>query len=277
MCFGDEEERKTTDITDLQHPKYKVLIQTVNSNEFFAAMLQLKEHIVTKYIGYDPVCQSYSYYHAGKWGDVPVVIIQTGMSSNGVNSSWYETKKALYFIPHLKYIFSVGVCGGVPGKVNLGTVVVSRAIQGYSDLKMTPFGWINRSVHGLCSQTQICHCITRAANVSQTNIVSKTGVVLSGPWLIADAKSQGNLLKVSREAIAFEMEGANIVQACGSTKVECLVVKGVSDLADSAKNDDWQPQAAINAAKYLNARMENASHLLKVRAQIRYSYLASLS
>ena len=45
------------------------------------------------------------------------------MGSNGVHSCWYETKKALHFIPQLKYVFSVGVCGGVAGKVNLGEVV----------------------------------------------------------------------------------------------------------------------------------------------------------
>ena len=251
--------RKILDITDLQHPKYKVLIQTVNNNEFYAAMMEMKDHKAATYIGCDPVSKSFSYYHAGKWGSVPVVIIQTGMGSNGVNSSWYETKKALYCIPYLKYIFSVGVCGGVADKVNLGDVVISKAIQGYSDLKMTPFGWINRSVHALCTQMQMCHYLTRGANSPTDGIIVKEKTVLSGPWFIADAKVQSDLLKLSTEAAAFEMEGANIVQACGQTKVECLVVKGVSDLADVEKNDDWQPQAARNAAKYLNDRINNAS------------------
>ena len=96
--------------------------------------------------------------YVGVWETVPVVIIQTGMGSNGVHSCWYETKKALYFMPQLEYIFSVCVCGGVAGKVNLDNAVVSRAIYGYNDLKMTPSDWINRSMCALCIETQAYHC-----------------------------------------------------------------------------------------------------------------------
>lgn len=94
--------KETEDITDLKNPKYKVLIQTVNSNEFYAAMMQLEDHKATMYIGYDERFHSYSYYYVGVWDTIPVVIIQTGMGSNGVHSCWYETKKVLYFMPQLE-------------------------------------------------------------------------------------------------------------------------------------------------------------------------------
>jgi len=236
-------------------------------------MMQLKGYKVERYVGKDPLCDSFSYYYVGEWGKVPVVIIQACMTSSGVNSSWYETKKALHFMPQLKYIFAVGVCGGISTKVDLGDVVVSKAIQGYTDLKMTPFGWINRSVHTLCSQMQAHHSFTQAANIPPSGIVVKDGVVLSGPWLIADVKAQLKLLKLSPEAIAFEMEGANIVQACGQTLVECLVVKGVSDLADKDKDDDWQPQAATNAAIYLHASVNKYVHLFAVSQSVRCTVL----
>ena len=262
---GKIQKKQKDDIGDLKNPKYKVLIQTVNDNEFYAVMLELKNRKATRYIGYEIVCHSYSYYYVGEWGKVPVVIIQTGMSNNGVNCSWYETKKALHFLPHLEYIFSVGVCGGVKGKVKLCNVVLSKAIYGYTDLKITQFDWRNRSVHSLCSQTSLFHNITRAAVISSNQFVVKPGAILSGPWLIADFKSQCDLLKLAPEAIAFEMEGANIVQACGQTPVECFVVKGVSDLADENKCDDWQPQAATNAANYLHKALNDSLHILKVR------------
>jgi len=267
-CFNEKiKEHPQSKITDLKDPKYKVLLVTVNNNEFYAVMMQLKDYKAEKYIGNDPVCNSYSYYFVGEWGKVPVVIIQTCMSSNGVNSSWYETKKALHLMPQLKYIFAVGVCGGVSTKVHLGDVVISKAIQGYADLKMTAFGWIIRSVHALCAQTKVYYSFTQAANTLPDGIVAKDGVVLSGPWLIADVETQQNLLKLSKDAIAFEMEGANIAQACGQTPVECLVVKGVSDLADKDKDDDWQPQAATNAAIYLYERL-NKYHFLFAVSQL---------
>ena len=54
------------------------------------------------------------------------------------------------------------------------------------------------------------------------------------------------------------MEGIGIVQACDGKQIEYLVVKGVSDFADEHKNDEWQPQAAINAAKSLCEVMTKA-------------------
>jgi nucleoside phosphorylase len=34
------------------------------------------------------------------------------------------------------------------------------------------------------------------------------------------------------------------------TRLPVAVIRGISDFADSAKNDDWQPYAAITAAAY---------------------------
>lgn len=246
-----------------------VLIQTVNDNEFYAAMMQLKDHKAKKYEALDEFCGSYSYYCVGFWDQVLVAITQTGMGGGGVHGSWFETKKALHFMPQLKYIFAVGVCGGVnPYKVELGQVIVSSGIQGYSNLKLVPGEWINRSPSMLSFENNffkfLKNPVNRVANMPKMipAIKPKFGIVLSGPWLVADEEMKKKVLKLSKEAVAFEMEGIGIALACSShSGVECLVVKGVSDLADKDKADNWQPQAAINAAKYLSAMMNKASHL----------------
>jgi len=74
------------------------------------------------------------------------------------------------------------------------------------------------------------------------------GQVLSGSWLVADIQAQKLILQ--EDEIAFEMEGIGIAAACGGA--ECYVVKGVSDYADSKKDDTWQPAAARNATHYLS-------------------------
>jgi len=51
--------------------------------------------------------------------------------------------------------------------------------------------------------------------------------------------------------IAFEMEGASIWD-----KVPCVVVKGISDYANSHKNKVWQPFAAATAAAVSKAMLE---------------------
>ena len=262
-CFP-KKKNEDFDISELNNPELKVLIQTVNRTEFYAAMMQLKDYRYKNYIVRDETCRSFSYYYVGEWGKIPVVIIQTDMGDHGVHGAWYETKKALCFMPQLEYIFSVGVCGGVAGKVELGDVVISKAIYGYSDVKRTPTGWIDRNLHFLCKETDAYRCFTHAGNLAHTDARVKPGIVLSGPWLIADAKAQEDLLEMSKEAIAFDMEGANIVQACSRGEAQCMIVKGVSDLADKEKSDDHQAIAATNAAEYLCYAMNQAHHLFSV-------------
>ena len=235
-----------------------VLIQTVNKHEFRAVMLELKEGSeVKQYAIDDPLCDSQSYYYIGRWGnrEIPVAIIQTGMGSNDVYGSWYETKKALKNLPHLRYIFAVGVCGGVKHKVKMGEVIVSKAIWGYSELKMTEPRWISRSDCVNLENTNFFHFLSQTAHLP-TN--TKCGTMISGPWLIKSVAIQDDLSKICQEGIAFEMEGDGIVKACRKTKIEYSVVKGVCDFGDLDKNDDWQPQAATNAAKSLCEVMTKA-------------------
>ena len=236
-----------------------VLIQTVNNNEFYAVMMKLKkDSVVLEYLVEDPMCGSRSYYYIGKWGNkgIPVAIIQTSMGSSGVFGSWYETKKAFKNLPHLKFIFSVGVCAGVKNKnIKLTNVIISKDICGYHELKMTDEYWINRSVYGKMSERNFYNHISRARYKPRN---AKFGVFLSGPWLIKNNKIQKELLQLCKEAIAFEMEGVGITQACIGKGVEYMIVKGVCDFGDANKSDVWQPDAAMNAAECLCTAMSSA-------------------
>ena len=236
-------------IKGLEQPP-SVLIQTVNNNEYYAVMLQLKE-------GSEVVCYTDgdSSYVVGEWGEsgIPVIIIQTIPGSDRPYGSREETRKALGWFPNLKYVFTVGVCGGVKNKVDLGDVVVSTVIQGYSLAKKKGGEHINRfPPWDITKKTKFHQDLSRAAN----NV--KCGMVLSGNLLIADRESQKPLLREYKEAIAFEMEGHGIADACDVMKKDIvyMIVKGVCDLADEDKDDRWQPQAATNAAKALCKAMK---------------------
>ena len=228
-------------------------------------MLQLKEGC--EVIQYTEEGLDGSSYLVGEWGGagIPVVIIQTHQGKDGPRGSYEKTKKALQRFPCLEYIFAVGVCGGVKGAVNLGDVVVSTVIQDYSTSKIKDGKWINRSPHWFISQgTDFHHTLTRIANNA------KAGMVLSGNVLMADAVVQKDVLEASPDGIAFEMEGHGIASACDSLKrnVVCMVVKGVSDHADKDKADNWQPQAALNAAEALCKAMEKYPKISKITSRV---------
>ena len=242
---------------------YSILIEVVNEIEFMAAICQMNGEIYLCTVC-DKLTSSDSDYYYGEWKNVPVVIVQTGtkVGSQFQYGSWFQTKKALYFMPEIKYIFGVGVCGAVAdGKLvkshdSLGHVVISSHIIGYDHQKKLDEGDESRSFVSQHPEHSFYRYVFQKKRDWDDWL--HFGKVLSGSWLIADENAQLSILKsCGKDGIAFEMEGVGISAACdsikaGSTKVECLVVKGVSDYANREKNDEWQPAAASNATHYLS-------------------------
>lgn len=255
MQYNDEIRDVITEKEQLKDLEtMEILIQTVSDTEFYAAMLQIKKRCgVSRYTVKHHDYLHQSFYYVGKWGDteIPVVIVQTQIGSGGRYGSYNETVRALNCLPNLKYIFAVGVCGGIKGKVNLGDVVVSKALQDCSRMKiMAGDKVIIRGHRWSLSEYKFYHFLSQAASTIDN---TKCGTVLSANMLVADSKFQKLLLEACPDAIALEMEGHGIAEACQlyEERVQFLVVKGVSDLADGSKSYGWQPQAATNAAKVL--------------------------
>lgn len=70
------------------------------------------------------------------------------------------------------------------------------------------------------------------------------GLIATGNELMRDAVRRDQLAK-ELDILCFEMEAAGLMD-----RHSCLVIRGISDYADSHKNDDWQPYAALTAAAY---------------------------
>ncbi|GAB1218026.1 hypothetical protein ATERTT37_007272 [Aspergillus terreus] len=69
------------------------------------------------------------------------------------------------------------------------------------------------------------------------------GVIASGDRVMKNARERDKISKSSEGAICFEMEAAGLMN-----DFRCIVIRGISDYADSHKNDIWQPYAAAAAA-----------------------------
>ena len=70
------------------------------------------------------------------------------------------------------------------------------------------------------------------------------GLIGSGSSVIASADQRDRLYR-DAEILCFEMEAAGLMDA-----FPCLVIRGISDYADSSKEDTWQRYAAATAAAY---------------------------
>ncbi|RYO94041.1 hypothetical protein DL766_004096 [Monosporascus sp. MC13-8B] len=70
------------------------------------------------------------------------------------------------------------------------------------------------------------------------------GLIASGNRIIKDAKERDRLAR-KHGILCFEMEAAGVMNT-----LPCLVIRGISDYADSHKNKIWQEYAAATAAAY---------------------------
>lgn len=243
---------------------YTILIEVVNDIEYKTAICEMEGDIYQCTVR-DSLTKSLTTYCYGKWKDVPVVVVKTGekVGSQYQYGSWFETKKALYYMPQIRYVYGVGVCGAAvdfddSGRIKpralLGHVVVSSHIVGYDHQKKADQDQ-NRGFTRDSTLDDFYQSISYPSRKVRWEKGLHFGRVLSGSWLVANVRAQKLVLDAFRkDEIAFEMEGVGIAAACkGDTNVKCcLVVKGVSDYANNEKNDAWQPAAARNAIRYLS-------------------------
>ncbi|THY30732.1 WD40 repeat-like protein [Aureobasidium pullulans] len=81
-------------------------------------------------------------------------------------------------------------------------------------------------------------------NVEQPDITVHRGTILSGETVMKNGAQRDAIAK-PLDAICYECEAAG-----ATSSVPCLVVRGISDYADSHKNDDWHGFGSAVAAAY---------------------------
>ncbi|KAL4745147.1 hypothetical protein BDW72DRAFT_211731 [Aspergillus terricola var. indicus] len=79
------------------------------------------------------------------------------------------------------------------------------------------------------------------------------GLIASGDTLLRDSKKRDKL-RDEEGAICVEMESAGLMQL---DNFRCLVIRGICDYADSHKNDEWQPYAALVAAVFTKGLLKS--------------------
>ncbi len=81
----------------------------------------------------------------------------------------------------------------------------------------------------------------------------------SANTLLKDAVLRDQL-RDEQDVRAIEMEGSGTADASWNSGREYLVIRGICDYCDTHKNDDWQHYAALVAAAYARALIENISY-----------------
>ncbi|RAK93795.1 Pfs, NACHT and ankyrin domain protein [Aspergillus costaricaensis CBS 115574] len=75
------------------------------------------------------------------------------------------------------------------------------------------------------------------------------GTIASGNTVVGDGVTRDTINhRFGNSILCFEMEAAGVINT-----LPCLVVRGISDYADSRKNDEWRPRAIAAACSYAKA------------------------
>jgi nucleoside phosphorylase len=165
-------------------------------------------------------------------------------------------------------VLLVGIAGGLGKEICLGDIVVSDQVVDYEVGKVTTSGatprWSVYRSDALLRERLLAHrdpsWIARVRTARPDGDKSarptiRSGVVLSGNKVIADAKAAGALAAVWSRASAIEMEAAGIAAALHQS-VDApgfVMVKVICDRADASKDDSWQDYAADVAAAFVTS------------------------
>lgn len=106
-----------------------------------------------------------------------------------------------------------------------------------------------------------CEPVTRDPRIF-SNPEIHYGPIASGNSVVKDAATRDELAK-KYNAICVEMEAAGI-----ANELQCVVIRGICDYADSHKNKAWQEYAAATAAaysKYLLTQMRRSCSVKRKR------------
>lgn len=156
----------------------------------------------------------------------------------------------------------VGIGGGINDRLVIGDVVVANRVIYYDLRRETPDGVRHRG-EARDAPAVITHAVNSFfddhgepakldAGPGRPFRV-RHGPIGSGDALVTDAESwiRKFLLTYNEFTLAVDMEAAALTQFCHEAAPPApgwLVIRGISDLADAAKNEDHQASAARNAA-----------------------------
>ena len=191
-------------------------------------------------------------YYVGRYGKEGTVVTMCGMGAIGRDSVILASQQAVtLFKP--KAMIMIGIAfGRDPKRQNLGDVLVASHVIAYEPQRVSKSQVVHRG-----NITQVGPILlNRFRNVIDWHfsIGRKQeshfyiGPLLSGEKLIDRKEFKNGLFKEFPQAIGGEMEGAGLSAVAARAGIEWIVVKGICDWADGAKNDHAQALAAHAAA-----------------------------
>ncbi|GHF31976.1 adenosylhomocysteine nucleosidase [Deinococcus metalli] len=192
--------------------------------------------------------------HRGVLDGVPVLLTRGGIGK--VNAA---LTTAYLLMQGASRVVFTGVAGGVHPDLKVGDIVVSTDCVQH-DVDVTALGYDAGTVPGespswAADPALRAAAVTAARGVEGVHVVE--GRVASGDQFIASASGVARLREAFGAACA-EMEGAAVAQVCAKAGVPFVVIRSVSDTADTGANVDYRefmPRVARHAKQVVRGML----------------------
>lgn len=140
----------------------------------------------------------------------------------------------LHFLYNIDLIINVGSALGLANDLAIGDVVLASSGR-FHDLKLdyddvidTPTRFLEKANLALVKEFEnVCRSL---------NLNFKTGLIVSGDQFISDLEVKKAIKNRFVDAIAIDMETCAILKVANQLCVDCVIVRGISDLFDSVDN-----------------------------------------
>lgn len=160
------------------------------------------------------------------------------------------------------YIINVGIAGGIGENINPGDIVIADNLVQH-DMDTTAFGDKFGQIPRLDTFDFKCspELVEKAEEACKKLVSSKSflGRIVTGDQFIADL-TKIKWLKDEFDALACEMEGGSIAQVCYLNNVPFVVIRSISDNANTGAHMDYEKFKYIavdNSVNILRGMLEN--------------------
>ena len=186
---------------------------------------------------------------SGKINEKEVLLVKCGVGK--VNSA--RTTQILIDRFDIEYIINVGVAGSLNDELDIGDIVIGKGLVQH-DFDITAFGhekgYINQYVGKyLESTTNLINKCEKIINEDFKEIKTKIGTIATGD-IFCNSKDLKEEIAKEFKADCIEMEGAAIAQVCKLCNTPFIVIRSISDKANSSKEMEFDRFLDMSVKRY---------------------------
>ncbi|HAT1561811.1 hypothetical protein RZP54_21820 [Raoultella ornithinolytica] len=251
-------------------PTADIAIVTALSSPELDSVLNLQYNWKLKIFRDDPTS-----YHFGikQREDTNLTIVAASAMRKGLSSSSALAMKMVErFKP--KLIVMLGICAGVPEKVNFGDIIIANPTWDWGSGKMSQDEngvqnflsaphqlsidpYISQIAIELARNNQCLMSIMEQwkNNAPPSKLKAHIGPLASGSMVLAADNSLNHIYTQNKDLIGVDMEAYAVMAAseyARGSSPKSMVIKSVSDYADSTKDDKWQEYASFTSSYFFD-------------------------